>query len=256
MKMTYTLDINCDVGEGMPNDEALMPYITSANISCGFHAGNGDTIRHTMSLAIKYNTRIGAHPSFRDKENFGRVEMKLPPDKLYAIVIEQLIKMDLIAKEKGVTLHHVKPHGALYNMAARDVELARVIAQTIKDFRDDLILYGMSGSYLISEAKAMGLQTKSEVFADRTYQDDGSLTPRSESHALIEDEVQCIRQVMQMVREGRVTTVSGNIIPILAETVCIHGDGRNAVQLAKAIHKALHHDASNRRRRKDDSSMG
>lgn len=242
MKMIRTLDINCDVGEGMPNDEALMPYITSANISCGFHAGNGDTIRQTMSLALKYNTRIGAHPSFRDKENFGRVEMQLPPDKLYAIVIEQLIKMDLIAREKGATLHHVKPHGALYNMAARDVKQARVVAQTIKDFGEELILYGLSGSCLISEARALGLQTKSEVFADRTYQDDGSLTPRSHPNALIEDEMQCVRQVMQMVKDGTVTTVSGRVIPVVAETICIHGDGKNAVSLAKAIHEALHHD--------------
>jgi 5-oxoprolinase (ATP-hydrolysing) subunit A len=239
MKMTFTTDINCDMGEGMPNDERLMPYITSANISCGFHAGNGDTIRHTISLALKHKVRIGAHPSFRDKENFGRVEMQLPADKLYAIVIEQLIKMDLIAKEKGALLHHVKPHGALYNMAARDGRTAGIIVQAIKDFREDLVLYGLSGSHLISEAKAMGLPTKSEVFADRTYQDDGSLIPRSKPNAMIENEAQCVQQVLQMVNEGAVTAVSGKVIPVLAETICIHGDGRNAVQLAKAIHKAL-----------------
>jgi 5-oxoprolinase (ATP-hydrolysing) subunit A len=237
--MAGIIDINCDMGEGIGDDAALMPYITSANVACGFHAGNGDTIRNTISLALKHAVHIGAHPSFRDKENFGRAEMQLPLDKLYAIVIEQLIKMDLIAKEKGASLHHVKPHGALYNMAAREAKLARVIAQTIKDFRDDLILYGLSGSYLISEAKAMGLQTKSEVFADRTYQDDGSLTPRSKTNALIEDEAQCVQQVLQMVQEGVITTVSGKVIPIVAETICIHGDGKNAVQFAKAIHEAV-----------------
>jgi UPF0271 protein len=238
----HNIDINCDMGEGMGNDLALMPYITSANIACGFHAGNGDTIRHTISLVLKHNIHIGAHPSFRDKENFGRKEIQLPLDKLYAIVIEQLIKMDLIAKEKGATLHHVKPHGALYNMAARDAKMSRVIAQTIKDFRDDLILYGLSGSYLISEAKAMGLQTKSEVFADRTYQEDGSLTPRSQANALLVDKEQCVQQVLQMVQTGTVTTVSGKTISIVAETICIHGDGTNAVQLAKAVHETLNRE--------------
>lgn len=237
--MTNIIDINCDVGEGMPNDEMLMPYISSANISCGFHAGNGDTIRHTMSLALKHKVHIGAHPSFRDKENFGRVEKHLPPDKLYAIVIEQLIKMDLIAKEKGAVLHHVKPHGALYNLAARDAGTAAIVVQAITDFREDLIVYGLSGSHLIHEAKAMGLQTRSEVFADRTYQDDGSLTPRSAPNALIENEAQAVQQVLQMVREGTVTTVSGKVIPIHAETICIHGDGKKAVQLAKAIYTAI-----------------
>lgn len=232
-------DLNCDIGEGIGNDEAIMPFITSANISCGFHAGNGDTIRSTMALAMKYNVLIGAHPSFHDKENFGRKEMVLSKDKLYAIVLEQLIKIDLIAKEKGATLHHVKPHGALYNMSARDVQIARTIAQAIKDFNEEFVVYGLSNSHSIAEAKALGLKTASEVFADRTYQDDGSLTPRSQSNALIEDEQQCIQQVLQMVKQRTVTAVSGNTIPIVAETICIHGDGRHAVSFAKKIHQAL-----------------
>lgn len=232
-------DLNCDMGEGIGNDEAIMPFITSANISCGFHAGNGDTIRHTMSLAVKHNVLVGAHPSFRDKENFGRKEMHLGHDKLYAIVLEQLIKIDLIAKEKGATLHHVKPHGALYNMAAKDKEIAGTIALAVKDFNEDLFLYGLSNSFLISEAKALGLKTANEVFADRTYQDDGSLTPRSQPNALIEDEEQCIQQVLQMVKQGTVTTASGKIIPMIADTICIHGDGKHAVSFAKKIHEAL-----------------
>src|SRR6188768_3641176 len=212
-------DLNCDMGEGMGNDDAIMPYITSANISCGFHAGNGDTIRYTMALAIKHGVRIGAHPSFHDKENFGRKEMELTQEKLYAIVLEQLIKMDLITKEKGTRLCHVKPHGALYNMAAKDAKIAATIAQVIKDFNEDLVLYGLSNSFLISEAKALGLQTANEVFADRTYQDDGGLTPRSQSNALIKTEEECIQQVLQMVKEGTVTTTSGKTIPIIAETI-------------------------------------
>lgn len=236
-------DFNCDMGEGIGNDEAIMPYITSANISCGFHAGNGDTIRHAMGLAIKHNIRIGAHPSFRDKENFGRKEMHIGHDKLYAIILEQLIKIDLIAKEKGTTLHHVKPHGALYNMAAKDVEIATTIALAIKDFNETLILYGLSGSHLIREGKTLGLPIANEVFADRTYQDDGSLTLRSQNNALIESEEQCIQQVLQMIKQGTVTTISGKIIPIIADTICIHGDGSHALSFAKKIHESLKQSA-------------
>lgn len=227
------------MGEGIGNDEAIMPFITSANISCGFHAGNGDTIRHTMLLAVRHNVLVGAHPSFRDKENFGRKEMHLGHDKLYAIVLEQLIKLDLIAKEKGAKLHHVKPHGALYNMAVRDREIATTIVLAVKDFNEDLVFYGLSNSLLISEAKELGLKTANEVFADRTYQDNGTLTPRSQPNALIEDEEQCIRQVLEIVKQGTVTTTSGKIIPIIADTVCIHGDGKHAVSFAKKIHEAL-----------------
>lgn len=232
-------DLNCDMGEGIGNDEAIMPFITSANISCGFHAGNGDTIRTTLLLAMHHHVLIGAHPSFHDRENFGRKEMFLPEDKLYAIVLEQLIKIDLIAKEKKARLHHVKPHGALYNMSAKDPRIAKTIAQAIKDFQEELVVYGLSNSHSITEAKALGLKTASEVFADRTYQDDGSLTPRSQPNALIEDEEKCIQQVLQMVKEGTVTTVSGQRIPIVAETICIHGDGKHAVRFAKKIHQAL-----------------
>jgi UPF0271 protein len=227
------------MGEGIGNDEAIMPFITSANISCGFHAGNGDIIRRTIFLAMKYNVRIGAHPSFRDRENFGRNEMHLGHDKLYAIVLEQLIKMDLIAKERGTALHHVKPHGALYNMAARDAETAGTIAQVIADFNEALVLYGLSNSCLINEAKALGLKTANEVFADRTYQDDGSLTPRSQPNALIENDEHCLQQVLQMTRQGTITTTSGKIIPIIADTICIHGDGKHALSFAKKIHEAL-----------------
>lgn len=227
------------MGEGIGNDAAIMPFINSANIACGFHAGNGDSIRRTIDLALQHHVHIGAHPSFRDKENFGRSEMQLPPDKIYAIVMEQLIKIDLVAKEKGAVLHHVKPHGALYNMAAKNAKMAQIIAQAVKDFNENLILYGLSGSYLISEAKAIGLQTASEVFADRTYQNDGSLTLRSQSNALIEDEEKSIQQVLQMVREQTVTTVSGKIIPIIAETICIHGDGKYAVQFVKRLNQDI-----------------
>jgi 5-oxoprolinase (ATP-hydrolysing) subunit A len=244
--MLRAIDINCDMGEGMGNDEALMPYITSANIACGFHAGNGETIRRTIELAKLYNVRIGAHPSFRDKEFFGRRELDIPGDKLYAIVIEQIIKMDMIAREKGMKLYHVKPHGALYNMAASNPKIAGIIAQTVKDFDDSLVIYGLSGSHLVSESQAMGLKTASEVFADRTYRDDGSLTPRTQANALISQESECQHQVMQIIEEGSVTTITGKVIPIEAETICIHGDEKNAVHFAKAISNALHRRMMNR----------
>jgi UPF0271 protein len=232
-------DLNCDMGEGIGQDEAIMPFITSANISCGFHAGNGDTIRDTILLAMKHHVHVGAHPSFHDRENFGRKEIHLSHDKLYAIILEQLIKIDLIAKEKGATLHHVKPHGALYNMAARDKKIAATIALAIKDFNEDLILFGLSNSCVISEAKALELKTANEVFADRTYQDDGSLTPRSQPNALIEDEEQCLQQVLQIVKQGTVTTTSGKIIPMVGDTICIHSDGKHAVRFVRKIHEAL-----------------
>jgi 5-oxoprolinase (ATP-hydrolysing) subunit A len=165
--------------------------------------------------------------------------MHLGHDKLYAIVLEQLIKLDLIAREKGTKLYHVKPHGALYNMAARNAEIAATIAQAIKDFNEELIVYGLSNSLLITEGKALGLKTANEVFADRTYQDDGSLTPRSQNDALIEDEEQCLQQVTQMIQHGTVTTVSGKVIPITADTICIHGDGKHAVSFAKKIYEVL-----------------
>jgi UPF0271 protein len=241
------IDINCDMGEGIGNDEALMPFINSANIACGFHAGSGATIQHTIRLTQKYGVHIGAHPSFRDKENFGRKEMHLNSDKVYALVLEQLIKLELAAKEEGTVIHHVKPHGALYNMAARDPQLARTIAQAVKDFHEDLVIYGLSGSFLITEATALGLKVANEVFADRTYQDDGSLTPRTQMHALIENENECLEQVIQMVSNGMVTTISGKIIPIIADTICIHGDGKYAVAFAKKIHQALQSDIATKR---------
>ena len=234
------IDINCDMGEGIGNDEAIMPFITSANIACGYHAGDEKTMRSTILLAKKYSVHVGAHPSFDDRENFGRTEMHCTPDEVYHLVHNQLTLFKKIAGECAEIIHHVKPHGALYNMAARDEQLAAATASAIKDFDSHLILYGLSNSHLISEAKKIGLQTKQEVFADRTYREDGSLTPRSEPNALIEDEEKAVQQVLQMVEQKTVTTVSGKILPINAETVCIHGDGKHAVAFAERLHTALH----------------
>lgn len=232
-------DINCDMGEGAGNDALLMPYISSANIACGWHAGDTASMQQTIELCMEHNVAVGAHPSFFDRENFGRKEMELPVQDIYELVTQQLVVLNEVAASLGAALQHVKPHGALYNMSARDALLARVIAKAVKDFDSHLVLFGLSGSHSISEAKKLGLKTASEVFADRSYQDDGSLTPRSQPGALIEEAATALQQVLQMVNDGTVTTITGKKIPIVADTICIHGDGKRAVEFAKAIHEAM-----------------
>jgi UPF0271 protein len=232
-------DLNCDLGEGAENDSLIMPWITSANIACGYHAGDVNTMYKTVKLAVKHNVAIGAHVSYLDKENFGRTEMNLPADEVYELVEQQLILLKEIADmfEKPIT--HVKPHGALYNQSAKDKTIANAIARSIRDFDHNLTLFGLSGSHSISEAQTEGLKTANEVFADRSYQDDRSLTSRSKSGALIENADDAVKQVLQMINEGNVTTISGKIIPIIADTICIHGDGKHAAEFAKAIHHAI-----------------
>ena len=232
-------DVNCDMGEGIGNDELIMPYINSANIACGYHAGDEETMRQTILLAKKYNVNIGAHPSFLDRENFGRREINKSLKEVYELVSAQINLLQKIVSGNNAELHHVKPHGALYNMAAKDKVLAQAIAKAVKDIDENLILFGLSNSFLISEAKAIGLKTASEVFADRTYREDGSLTPRLHANAMIEDADEAIQQVLMMVKQQKVKTVSGKEIPIVAETICIHGDGKNAVEFAKKIHSIL-----------------
>lgn len=233
------LDINCDMGEGIGNDDLLLPFISSANIACGFHAGDAATMWQTVESAIKHNVAIGAHISFHDRNNFGRSEMQWNGEEIYELVSQQLIILQEITSSLDTKMQHVKPHGALYNMSARDATLAKIIAKAVKDFDSHLILFGLSGSHSISEAKAVGLQTASEVFADRSYQDDGSLTPRSQPHALIEETYNVIAQVIQLITNGTVTSITGKTVPIIAETICIHGDGKNAVKFAMAIHKRI-----------------
>lgn len=233
------IDLNCDMGEGMGNDHLIMPFISSANIACGYHAGDEDTMKRTVELALKYKVAIGAHPSFNDKQNFGRTELQVDLNELYDLVAIQISLLKKIAAMSGATLHHVKPHGALYNMAARDKEMSATIAGAVKDADKNLVLYGLSNSHLITEAASIGLRTASEVFADRTYQDNGSLTPRSQPGALIEDETTSLQQVLQMIQQQQVRSFSGKIIPVKAETLCLHGDGKHAVQFAEHIHVTL-----------------
>lgn len=232
-------DINCDLGEGIGNDELIIPYITSANIACGYHAGDINTMKQTIESCIKNNVAIGAHPSFYDRENFGRTVIQLSVADIYELITQQLIIFNEVADSYDQKVNHVKPHGALYNLAAKDPSIAKAIAKAVYDFDNTLLLYGLSGSHSISEANLKGLTYANEVFADRTYQDDGSLTPRSHANALINDSGKAVQQVLQMVKEGVVTTISGKKIAIIADTICIHGDHKNAVALAKAIHKAI-----------------
>ena len=236
------IDLNCDMGEGMPDDEALMPLISSANIACGYHAGTAELMARTVALAQRHGVAVGAHPGFDDRDNFGRTEIHLPPSEVYALVQTQIRLLRDICARQGAVLGHVKPHGALYNMAARDAGLAEVLARAIVDADPGLVLYGLSGSCMLSEASKAGLRTASEVFADRTYQDDGRLTPRSVHGALIENEDQALAQVLQMVKRGSVVSVSGVLTPIKAETLCLHGDGAHAVSFAKMIRHMLHHE--------------
>ncbi|MES2327976.1 MAG: 5-oxoprolinase subunit PxpA [Bacteroidota bacterium] len=235
----HTIDLNCDMAEGLPNDALLMPWISSANIACGYHAGDEETMKRTVAHALQYGVAIGAHPGFADKANFGRTEMQLPLQEVYELVSEQIFMLQKIINEHGAKLHHVKPHGALYNMAAKDSELAAIIARAVYDIDQHLLLYGLSSSHSISEAKKIGLTTASEVFADRTYQDNGGLTPRTQPNALIETEEASLQQVLQMIEQKTVTSIHGKKVPITAETICLHGDGAHAVAFAKHIHQTL-----------------
>jgi UPF0271 protein len=241
-----SIDLNCDMGESthlwqyhIDKDRSLLPFLSSVNLACGFHAGDAHTMHELVGAAITADVAIGAHPGFNDKENFGRTNVTLPPAAVYDIVLYQIGALDAFLKVMGSRLHHVKPHGALYNMAAKDEVMASAICKAVYDYDKGLVLYGLSGSMLIAAAHATGLKTCSEVFADRTYQDDGQLTPRSQPNAMIEDTAQALAQVLQMVGQRMVTSMNGKEVPIVAETVCIHGDGAHAVEFAKAIHTAL-----------------
>lgn len=237
-----SIDLNCDMGEGFDSDAAIMPFISSVNIACGYHAGDTDTMHRTVELALKNNVLIGAHPSYPDRENFGRTDMtgkQLQPADLPAIITDQINLLEAICKTFGTSLHHVKPHGALYNRAAWDEEVSARICTAVKAANPALLLYGLSGSETQKQALAHHVAFASEVFADRTYQNDGSLTPRAQPGAMITDEDKSLQQVLQMLQQKTVTTVSGKTIPIKADTLCIHGDGPHALAFAQRIHQAL-----------------
>ena len=230
-----SIDLNADVGEGMPDDALLMCIITSANIAFGYHAGNLDIIKKTAALAAKNNVSIGAHPGFDDKLHFGRKEIQLSTNQINDLISEQLFLLQSVLDENGQSLKHVKPHGALYNMSAKDPALAKTVAEAIYAFNPSLKLFGLSGSHSTQEAKIIGLQTVSEVFADRTYQLDGSLTPRHLEGAIIENKNIALQQVLKIITEKKVQTRQGNLIDVNAESICLHGDNMHALTFAKEI---------------------
>ena len=229
------------MGEGMETDTTIFPFISSANIACGGHAGDLATMQRTVELAVQHGVAIGAHPSYPDRERFGRVDLLgsgLSAAQLEDSLFDQLRMLDAVCAGMGVHMHHVKPHGALYNRAAGDAAVSGLIAQVVAEFDPALLLYGLSGSLMEPAAVSAGLRFVSEVFADRTYQPDGSLTPRSERGALIDEGSLAVAQVLKMVREGRVRTPAADVA-IRAETVCLHGDGAHAAEFARLIHRSL-----------------
>ncbi len=233
------IDLNADLGEGCASDAALMTLISSANIACGFHAGDARSMLTSVQEALRQGVAIGAHPSFPDRENFGRTAMQLPPETVYAQVLYQTGALAAIVRAEGGRLQHVKPHGMLYNQAAVDPQLADAIARAVYALDPALILVGLAGSELIRAGERYQLTTRQEVFADRGYQDDGSLVPRTQPGALITDDALSLSQTLDMVLNGHVTSVSGRRVGVVAQTVCLHGDGEHALAFARRLREAF-----------------
>lgn len=238
------VDLNCDLGESfgrykLGNQQEILKYVTSANIACGFHAGDPTVMRETVKLAIENGVKIGAHPGLPDLNGFGRREMKITPQEGYDMVVYQIGALQAFLNIHNETMQHVKPHGALYQMASRDSELAEAIARAVYDVSPELVLFGLADSELTRAGEKIKLRTAHEVFADRTYQSDGSLTSRSEAEALITNQEQSARQVIKMVTEGKVVSQQHTEVNLKADTICIHGDGENALGFAKYITESL-----------------
>ena len=242
--MNLKLDLNCDMGEGygawrMGDDAALMPLVTSANIACGGHAGDPGTMRRTVAEALRHGVAIGAHPSLPDLAGFGRRVIQVSAQEAYDFVVVQIGALAAVAASQGTGLHHVKAHGALYNMAARDEALAGAIARAVHDVDPTLLLYAPSGSAMARQAQSLGLEVIGEVFADRRYTEEGTLVPRSEPRAMIEDEHESLAQVLQMLERGTVTSAGGHEVQVRAQTLCIHGDQPGALTFARTLREAL-----------------
>jgi 5-oxoprolinase (ATP-hydrolysing) subunit A len=240
--MKLTVDINADLGEGSGYDEELFELISSANIATGFHAGDSDTMHAAVSAAKKHGVAVGAHPSFFDRENFGRKELKISTPEVFDAVAYQLGVFQAIASAVGVQPNHVKPHGALYNMAVRDRHLADAIARAIESVDPKLILFAPDKSELAVAGEAHGLQIAREIFADRNYLNDGWLVPRTRSDALLHDPTEAAERVLRMLREGKVRSVEGRDVDVRGETICIHGDTPGAVEFARKLRSQLEHE--------------
>lgn len=232
------MDLNADLGEGM-DDAAILPFLTSANVACGLHAGGPLTMDRTVALALERGVRVGAHPSYADRENFGRTAQQLSREEVRALVLYQVAALDGLVRARGGSLAHVKAHGALYNQAAKDAGLARAVADAVRAFRRDLLLVGLAGSVQIAEARAAGLNVAGEAFADRRYLPDASLMPRSQPGAVLDDPAEVAEQALTIAREGFAVASDGSHVRIDAQTLCLHGDTPGAVRMAQAVRLRL-----------------
>jgi len=237
-----TVDLNADVGEGAGQDEVIFPLITSANIACGGHAGDETTMRAAVDLALRCNVAMGAHPGFEDRADFGRTERGISPAEARDLIVRQVRALQVVAATRGARVTHVKPHGALYNQAARDPVLADAIAAGVAAVDPALVLFALAGSVLLTAGSVHGLRVASEVFADRRYQANGALVPRSRPGALITAEAEAAAQVLRMVRSGEVAAVTGEVVPVRADTICLHGDSPHAVSFAQRLRATLLHE--------------
>ena len=233
------IDLNADLGEGCSSDEALLDLVSSANIACGWHAGGAALMRDCVRWALQKGVAIGAHPSFNDPENFGRSEMQLSNEEIYAGVLYQLGALDAITRGEGGRIHHLKPHGALYNQAARDAGMAEAIVAAVHAFDPAIMIYGLANSRLVEATRRAGLVAVEEVFADRGYRADGSLVPRGQPGALLEDENKVLERTLAMIRDKQVRAVDGTTIALNTETICLHGDGPHALAFARRIRERL-----------------
>lgn len=237
--MSPEVDFNCDLGEGCGDDAALLPQISSASIACGWHAGDPLTMQRSVALCQQHDVAIGAHPSLHDREGFGRREFAVSPQEVNALVLYQIGALDAFVRAAGTRLHHVKPHGALYNMAARQRDIADAFALAVYAFDPGLVLYALAGSTLAAAGVDAGLIVAHEAFAERRYEADGSLTPRNLSDAVINDVDLAAQQVAQMLSARSVNARDGSAVPIRADTICLHGDRPDAALFAQALRAAI-----------------
>ena len=237
--MSRRVDLNCDLGEGAGNDRAVMPFVSSANVACGLHAGDPVTMRRTVTLARDHGVAVGAHPGLADREGFGRRAIALRAGEAYALVLYQIGALAAIARSEGVELAHVKAHGALYNAAARDAQLADALVAAVKAFDPNLLLFGQPGTEHERAAQRGGVRFVAEVFADRAYRADGRLVPRDATGAVINDPQAAAARVLAMVCDGGVRAVDGTWVALRTDTVCVHGDSSRAVAIARAVREVL-----------------
>jgi 5-oxoprolinase (ATP-hydrolysing) subunit A len=237
--MARVIDFNCDLGEGVGDDAALMPFISSASIACGFHAGTPELMRETVKLCGEHGIAIGAHPSFADRENFGRIAQSVSPAEVYALTLYQIGALNAFVRAAGLRLNHVKPHGALYNLAARNRATADAVATAIRDHDADLILYGLAASALTDAGTAIGLQVVHEAFAERRYEADATLTPRSRADASIDDPADAVAQATLLLRDDVVIARTGERLGLHADSLCLHGDRSDAVGFARELRAAI-----------------